>query len=42
MTFPAALFPDTTRLTRNNTLAIGGCDLVALAAEYGTPLYVYD
>ena len=42
MTFPAALFPDTTRLTPNNTLAIGGCDLVALAAEYGTPLYVYD
>jgi diaminopimelate decarboxylase len=42
MTFPAALFPDTTRLTAGNTLAIGGCDLVALAAEYGTPLYVYD
>jgi len=42
MTFPAALFPDTTRLTQSNTLAIGGCDLVALAAEYGTPLYVYD
>jgi diaminopimelate decarboxylase len=42
MTFPAALFPDTTRLTQNDTLAIGGCDLVALAAEYGTPLYVYD
>ena len=42
MTFPAALFPDTTRLTQNNTLAIGGCDLVSLAAEYGTPLYVYD
>ena len=42
MTFPAELFPDTTRLTRGNTLAVGGCDLVALAAEYGTPLYVYD
>ncbi len=42
MTFPAALFPDTTRLTQGDTLAIGGCDLVALAAEYGTPLYVYD
>jgi diaminopimelate decarboxylase len=42
MTFPAALFPDTTRLTENNTLAIGGCDLVTLAKEYGTPLYVYD
>ena len=42
MTFPAGLFPDTTRLTPRNTLAIGGCDLVALAAERGTPLYVYD
>ncbi|HEV8656155.1 MAG TPA: diaminopimelate decarboxylase [Candidatus Limnocylindria bacterium] len=42
MTFPAELFPDTTRLTPGNTVAIGGCDLVALAAEYGTPLYVYD
>ncbi|HUG05151.1 MAG TPA: diaminopimelate decarboxylase, partial [Candidatus Limnocylindria bacterium] len=42
MTFPAALFPDTARLTQRNTLAIAGCDLVDLAAEYGTPLYVYD
>jgi len=42
MTFPAALFPDATRLTEDNTLAVGGCDLVALAAEFGTPLYVYD
>ena len=42
MTFPADLFPDTTRVTPQNTLAVGGCDLVALAAEYGTPLYVYD
>ena len=23
-------------------LAIGGCDTIALAAEYGTPLYVFD
>jgi diaminopimelate decarboxylase len=42
MTFPAELFPDTARLTRSNTLEVGGCDLVALAAQYGTPLYVYD
>ncbi len=42
MAFPADLFPDTARLTDRNTLAIAGCDLVALAAEYGTPLYVYD
>jgi diaminopimelate decarboxylase len=42
MTFPAELFPDTARLTGRNTLEIGGCDLLRLAAEYGTPLYVYD
>ena len=27
---------------RNNTLIIGGADTVALAKEYGTPLYVFD
>ena len=42
MTFPAALFPDTTHLTSHNTLSVGGCDLAALAAEHGTPLYIYD
>ncbi len=42
MSYPAELFPDTTRVTSENHLSIGGCDLVALAAEYGTPLYVYD
>ncbi len=36
------LFPDTTRVTPANTLAIGGCDLADLAARFGTPLYVYD
>ncbi len=42
MTVPLDLFPDTTRISSENHLAIGGCDLVTLAAEYGTPLYVYD
>ena len=42
MTFSSELFPDTARLTENGTLSVGGCDLVALAAEFGTPLYVYD
>lgn len=35
------LFPDTTRVT-DKGLSIGGCDLSALAAEHGTPLYLYD
>ncbi|MCL7452753.1 MAG: diaminopimelate decarboxylase [Anaerolineae bacterium] len=40
-----ALFPDTTRLLgedEEQQLVIAGCDLVELASEYGTPLYVYD
>ena len=42
MSVPLDLFPDTTRVTLANTLAVGGCDLVDLAARFGTPLYVYD
>jgi diaminopimelate decarboxylase len=35
------LFPDTTIIT-DTCLSVGGSDLPALAAEYGTPLYLYD
>lgn len=42
MTFSPELFPDTARLTQHDHLSVGGCDLVDLAAEFGTPLYVYD
>ncbi len=35
------LFPDTTLIT-DTGLTIAGCDLAALAAAYGTPLYLYD
>ncbi|TMF61164.1 MAG: hypothetical protein E6I20_13495, partial [Chloroflexi bacterium] len=38
----AELFPDTARIGPDGHLAVGGCDLVALAAQHGTPLYVYD
>jgi diaminopimelate decarboxylase len=34
--------PDTAGLTPDGHLALAGCDLVELAAEFGTPLYVYD
>ena len=41
-----SLFPDTVALgpTKDDrpSLHIGGCDLNGLAAEFGTPLYVYD
>ena len=36
------VFPDSTRQTDDGHLLIGGCDTVALAEEFGTPLYVYD
>jgi diaminopimelate decarboxylase len=35
------LFPYTAKIEKNH-LTIGGCDAVALAEEFGTPLYVFD
>ncbi|GAB4440666.1 MAG: diaminopimelate decarboxylase [Chloroflexi bacterium OHK40] len=35
------LWPQGT-MVRGGTLWIGGCDTLALAAEFGTPLYVFD
>jgi diaminopimelate decarboxylase len=39
---PLRLLPDTATVSASGALAIGGCDVAALAAEYGTPLFVYD
>ena len=36
------LLPDTADVTADGHLLLGGCDVVALAREFGTPLYVYD
>jgi diaminopimelate decarboxylase len=36
------LFPDTYEVNAAGHMSVGGCDLLQLAAEYGTPLYVYD
>jgi diaminopimelate decarboxylase len=36
------LFPHTAATGIQGHLAIGGCDTVALAATYGTPLYIFD
>jgi len=36
------LKPITTKVNDSGNLEIGGCDLTALAREYGTPLYVID
>jgi diaminopimelate decarboxylase len=37
-----ALLPDTAVVAADGRLAVGGCDLLGLAAEHGTPLFVYD
>ncbi|MCY3891734.1 MAG: diaminopimelate decarboxylase [Acidimicrobiaceae bacterium] len=39
---PSRLLPDTAEVSAQGHLHIGGCDLVDLAAEFGTPLFVYD
>ena len=39
---PWHLLPDTASVDDDGGLRIGGCDLQALAAEFGTPLFVYD
>jgi len=36
------LLPDTSRVTEDGRLSIGGCDVLQLAEQYGTPLFVYD
>lgn len=39
---PANLLPDTASIGVDGGLTIGGCSLADLAAEFGTPLFVYD
>ena len=38
----ARLFPDTAQVNGQDHLVLGGCDVVALLGEFGSPLYVYD
>ncbi|MDQ6673421.1 MAG: diaminopimelate decarboxylase [Chloroflexota bacterium] len=38
----SGLLPDTAGVTSGGHLTLAGCDVVDLAAEFGTPLYVYD
>lgn len=37
-----SLFPSTAEVNNQGRLVIGGCDTVELAAEFGTPLYLFD
>ena len=39
---PSRLLPDNTSVDENGSGSIAGCNLVELAEEYGTPLFVYD
>jgi diaminopimelate decarboxylase len=39
---PRNLLPDSAAATPGGRLLVGGCDTIELAAEYGTPLFVYD
>jgi len=38
----AGILPETARVSPEDHLAIGGCDLVEIAREFGTPVYVFD
>lgn len=39
---PISLLPQNAAIGEDGRLTIGGCDLVDLAEEYGTPLFVYS
>ncbi|MGH9136899.1 MAG: diaminopimelate decarboxylase [Acidimicrobiales bacterium] len=39
---PRHLLPDTAVVDDGGRLSIGGCDVLDLAAQHGTPLFVYD
>jgi diaminopimelate decarboxylase len=39
---PRELLPDTAEIAEDGRLSVGGCDLLEVAAEFGTPVFVYD
>jgi diaminopimelate decarboxylase len=39
---PPHLLPDNHSVSTTGRLSVGGCDVLDLAAEFGTPLFVYD
>ena len=40
--FPQNVFPDTAQVNDQGHLVIGGCNVLELAEEHGTPVYVFD
>ncbi len=39
---PAYLLSDSAAISADGRLSIGGCDVLELAEEFGTPLFIYD
>ena len=39
---PFSLLPDSSEVDEKGELTIGGCNIAEIAAEYGTPVFVYD
>lgn len=39
---PTYLLSDNATIARDGRMSVAGCDLVDIAAEFGTPLFVYD
>jgi diaminopimelate decarboxylase len=39
---PLSLLPDTAEVLADGSLAIGGCRVLDIVAEYGTPVFIYD
>ena len=42
MPIPSFLLPDTSATSREGHLTIGGVDVLDIAAEFGTPVFIYD
>ena len=38
----AHLLPDSASISKSGSMSIGGCELTSIAAEFGTPIFVYD
>jgi len=39
---PMSLLPDSAAVLPDGSLSIGGCSVAEIAAEYGTPVFIYD
>jgi diaminopimelate decarboxylase len=39
---PLSLLPDTSEVLADGSLAIGGCRVLDIVAEFGTPVFIYD